>query len=127
MDVKPIQSPNFTAIRVPGFESMPGAVYDAVKSSKAVNKFGKKYNAEINYVMMGSSKDNKIAHPALIINNISPVNIFNKLLNKFRGIPNEGQFFYFTTHGTEESDLCRKLAKIDENYLINKYEGFFKK
>lgn len=127
MDIKPIPSPTFGGINVLGVDNMPAAIHKAIKESPAINKFGKRYNADISYALMGSATNKNIIHPALIISNISPVTFFRKVIDKFRGIENNGDFLYLPTHGSKESDLSRKLTSVSENYLIKKYEDCFKK
>ncbi len=127
MNIEKVQSPTFGAVRIYGDKNMPEVVYNALLDSKAVEKFGKRYNADVSYILMRSSKDPKLVHPALIVSDISPVNLFRKIVDKFKRINNDGQFFYVSSHGTKESDLSDKLTKVSEDYLIDKYEGFFKK
>lgn len=127
MDVKKVQSQSFGAIRISGASTMPEIVHNAILDSKAIQKFGQRYNANVGYILMTSSKNPGVVHPAIVVSEISPVHLFRKIVNKFKKIPNEGQFFYVPTHGTKDVDLCDKLTKVPEDYLINKYDGFFKR
>lgn len=127
MNVEKVQSPAFGAVNISGDKNMPKVVYNALLESKTIEKFGKRYNADVSYILMKSSKDPELTHPALIVSDISPVNLFRKIVDKFKRIDNEGQFFYVSSHGTKPSDLSDKLTKVPDNYLIDKYEGFFKK
>lgn len=50
MITKVQQSPSFQAIRVQGSD-MPAVIQTAVKESKALQRFGKNYNADVNYTV----------------------------------------------------------------------------
>ena len=62
MITKVQQSPSFQAIRVQGSD-MPAVIQTAVKESKALQRFGKNYNADVNYTVLASSRNTQKAHP----------------------------------------------------------------
>ncbi len=114
------QSPTFQAVKISG-NNMPESVKIAISSSRAFQKFGKFYDADVSYIKVASSKNPKVQHPALMINEVKPVGILGKLLDKFRTGKNKQQFVYITTRGQEDADLGRKLETVSSKYLINKY------
>lgn len=102
---------------------LPEMVKKTIETSNALKKFGKKYNADIDYIQLKSSK-NKTTHPAFLISNIIPKGI-QKLIDKVKGVNSKNQFMYLSTHGNEEADLYNKYTKVAENYVINSYQKTF--
>lgn len=97
-------------------------VKQTIEQSKALQKFGKKYNANIDYIQLSANK-NEI-HPAFLISNIIPRGI-QKIIDKIKHINSKNQFIYISTRGTKNEDLHKKLTSVSENYLIKKYQKAF--
>ena len=102
---------------------LPEMVKKTIETSNALKKFGEKYNADIDYIQLKSSK-NKTTHPAFLISNIIPKGI-QKLIDKVKGVNSKNQFMYLSTHGQEEADLYNKYTKVAENYVIKSYQKAF--
>lgn len=98
------------------------AIKYTIEYSKALQKFGKKYNANIDYVQL-SSKQNE-THPAFMISNIVPIGI-QKIIDKIKKVNAKDQFMYITTRGTKYYDLHRKLSLVPEDYITKKYQKAF--
>lgn len=103
---------------------LPEVVKRTIETSNALKAFSKKYNADIDYIQLTSSKNKTITHPAFLISNISPKGI-QKLVDKVKGVKSKNQFMYLSTHGQEETDLYNKYTKVAENYVINSYQKTF--
>lgn len=110
------QSTSFQMLRI-SKGSMPDSVYSAIKASKAFEKFGSLYDAEVSYCHVGSRKYQNVAHPALIIENIQPISISKIFFHLFKPLRKD-DFIYFMTHGTRNEDLVYKINNVDENKLI---------
>lgn len=121
MITKVQQSPSFQAIRVPGSD-MPAVIQTAVKESKALQRFGKNYNADVNYTVLASSRNTQKAHPALIISDVKPIGILRKLVDKFQNGKNKKQFLYLSTRGYKDEDLAQKLKSVSSKYVLEKYK-----
>lgn len=102
---------------------LPEMVKKTIETSNALKKFGEKYNADIDFIHLKSSK-NKSTHPAFLISNIIPKGI-QKLIDKFKGVDSKNQFMYLSTHGHEDADLYNKYTKVAENYVIKTYQKTF--
>lgn len=102
--------------------NFPDIIKQTIETSNAFRKFGKKYNAEIDYVQI-KSPANK-SHPAFVISNIVPKGI-QKLIDKVKGVNSKKQFMYLTTHGQNEQDLYNKYTTVSDNYIIKSYQRTF--
>ncbi len=100
----------------------PEIVKQTIEQSKALQKFGKKYNANIDYVQLSTKSEE--TRPAFIISNIIPRG-FQKIVDKIKRIDSQDQFLYVTTKGVTENDLHRKFTSVSEDYLIKKYQKAF--
>lgn len=103
--------------------NLPEIVKETIENSNALKKFGQKYDAEIDYVHLQSSKGKP--HPAFVISNIIPKGV-QKIIDKIKGIDSRNQFMYLSTHGNEEADLYNKYTKVAENYVIKSYQKAFR-
>lgn len=122
MNVKKVQNtPSFQALNYKN--NLPEIIKTTVENSQALAKFGKKYNADVDYIQLQSSK--KQLRPALIISNIVPKGM-QKLIDKIKGVDGKGQFMYISTRGTKEEDLSKKIMSVSSDYIINKYSKAFK-
>ena len=117
MNVTKVQTtPSFQGLNYK--DNLPEIIKTTVKNSQALAKFGKKYNADVDYVYLQGSK--KQSHPALIISNIVPKGM-QKLIDKIKG-----QFMYISTNGTREQDLHKKLISASNDYVLDEYRSAFK-
>ena len=102
---------------------MPKEVYSAIQQSKAFKKLGSMYNADINYMEVKSTKHNTLIHPALMLDKITPANIYTRIKHLFKPIP-EYDFLYFITNGSKKEDLVSKINNISTNRLLNDFQEF---
>jgi len=103
-------------------------VNKAIKSSKALQKFGKEYDAQVCYSALLDSNDNNIVHPAILVSEIKPANLYRKIVDFFAGRKAEGSnFFFVKTHGTTDKELLKKLEKLPNNALFEMYNSIFKR
>lgn len=122
MEIRKIQNTptSFTAIKL-GYD-LSGELAMAIKESPMFQQFGKKYNGYVDTALIQSSSG-KAPHPALMIRDIEPANIWVQLINRIRGI-HEGHktFMYVQTRGYTEQDLLNKIQNSSGDYLIKRFE-----
>ncbi len=122
MNVTKVQTtPSFQGLNYK--DNLPEIIKTTVKNSQALAKFGKKYNADVDYIYLQGTK--KQLHPALIISDIVPKGM-QKLIDKIKGVDGKGQFMYISTNGTREQDLHKKLISASNDYVLNEYRNAFK-
>ena len=121
MRINNIQNtPNFNGLKYD--KNLPKTIIDTIENSNTLKRFGKKYDAEVDYVIM-QGKNNK-KHPAFLISNINPKGI-QKIIDKIKGVNSQDQFIYVTTRGVEAKDLQKKFMNVADNYMINLYQKTF--
>lgn len=105
MNVTKVQTtPSFQGLNYK--DNLPEIIKTTVKNSQALAKFGKKYNADVDYIYLQGSK--KQSHPALIISNIVPKGM-QKLIDKIKGVDGKGQFMYISTMVRENKTYTKNL------------------
>ena len=96
-------------------------LYNAIKETPTVKKFGRKYNATVSLDSFYSSRIPNKTQLGLRFENITPVNIFSKVKNFFRK-----NFLVKTvllkTHAVNEQELINSLSKKSANAIINLYK-----
>lgn len=123
MEVQKVNyTPSFKALRIDKAWEGSKVLEEALKSSKALQKFGEKYDADLSYTSFFDEGSYKIIHPAVQISNIRPVNLYRKISDFFKGvIAPKGMFFSIRTNGTTDAQLLSKLNKLDSDSVLNKY------
>lgn len=105
-------------------KNIPQIAKKTIESSNTLKNFGKKYNADIDYVKIKSNEGQ--THPAFIISNIVPIGI-QKIIDKIRGINSKYNFFCLSTSGKSDEDLYNKFINAPTNYVAKKYDSLFGK
>jgi len=128
MEIQKVNNaPSFKALYIKKSWEGSKVLEEALKSSKALQKFGKRYDADLSYVRFLDEGNCKITHPAVQICNIRPVNLFIKIIDFFKGgIVPKNSFFSIRTNGTCDEQLISKLNKLDSNFVLQKYSDVMK-
>lgn len=119
-------TPSFGALKLSN--NVPDLLKEAVNKSKAFQNFGKKFDANVEYVSWrsGSTTDTNI-YPSIMLRNVKPANFFTKLkmfMSKIK-VDNMVDFGIKTHRIPTDEHLAEKIENLPESHLLDKFKGVF--
>lgn len=120
-------TPSFGSLKFKN--NVPDLLKESINNSKAFQNFGKKFDANIEYIpwCSGSSADTNI-YPSIMLRDIKPVNFFTKLkmfISKIK-IDNMVDFGIKTHHIPTDEHLADKIEHLSDSHLLDKFKSVFR-
>lgn len=113
-----LYSPNFGMIKIPDRAVISEQITNAILDSKAIQNFGKKYNANVNLQMFQSKSALKGKNYGLVFEKVKPVGILRKFLIKVFPKFEKVDCFSFNSGVNSEEKFIKIIKEIDKNFFI---------